>query len=263
MPIRTESSLLTFTAEVKMAKKIVKLTTKQIEEVPKEVKKSFSLKLRPQDLREFYPLTKTQEHFYDIYETSEFTALHGVAGTGKTFIALYKALEDVLSKSIYKKIIIIRSCVQSRDMGYLPGDEKDKMDRYALPYKQICSRLFENKEAYTLLEENNLIEFMSTSFLRGTSYNNSIILLDEFQNCNYEELATVITRVGDNSKIIFCGDIRQTDLRKANDPSGLRKFFQIASSVNAFNRIEFGIEDICRSDLVKEWIIAELDWKEK
>lgn len=242
-----------------MAKKAIK----HIEEIPKEIKKPFTPKLRPQDLREFQPLTKNQEEFFNLYENSEFTALHGVAGTGKTFIALYKSLEDILSKSIYKKLIIIRSCVQSRDIGYLPGDEKDKMDRYALPYKQICSSLFENKDAWTILEDSNVIEFMSTSFLRGTSYNNSIIILDEFQNCNYEELSTVISRTGTNSKIIFCGDIRQTDLRKTNDPSGLRKFFSIASSVQAFNRIEFGIDDICRSDLVKEWIIAELEYKEK
>lgn len=235
-----------------------------IELVEKQKQKRTPPKLRIENLREFNPLTETQQKFFDLFKKNKMLILHGVAGSGKTFISIYKAIEEVLSKnSKYKKVVIIRSCVQSRDMGFLPGDEKDKMDRYALPYKQITATLFENKDAWMLLEDAGVVEFVSTSFLRGTSYNNSIIILDEKQNCNFEELSTIITRVGENSKIIFCGDYRQTDLRKSNDQSGLKKFLEIAALMPSFNKIEFGIDDICRSALVKEWIIAEIEHSER
>jgi phosphate starvation-inducible protein PhoH len=218
------------------------------------------LKIRIDDLKTFDPLTENQKTFFEAYKRQDyFIALHGVAGTGKTFIALYKALEEVLDKSNpFNKIIIVRSAVQSREMGHLPGDVGEKMEIYQQPYRQICHTLFGRNDAYQRLEEQGYIEFISTSFIRGMSFDDAIIIVDEMQNMNFEEIDTVMTRVGYRSKIIWCGDYRQTDLRKSNDKSGLLKFFDIAHHMGAFTRIEFVVNDIVRSSLVKDYILAKL-----
>jgi predicted ribonuclease YlaK len=185
--------------------------------------------------------------------------LHGVAGTGKTFIALYKSLEEVLDKSNpFNKIIVVRSAVQSREIGHLPGDVSEKMEIYQQPYRQICENLFGRKDAWDRLEEQGFIQFISTSFIRGMSFDDAIIIVDEMQNMNFEEIDTVMTRVGYRSKIIWCGDYRQTDLRKSNDKSGILKFFDIAYHMKAFTRVEFTVDDIVRSSLVKDYIVAKL-----
>jgi phosphate starvation-inducible protein PhoH len=218
------------------------------------------LKIRIDDLKTFDPLTENQKTFFEAYKRQDyFIALHGVAGTGKTFIALYKALEEVLDKSNpFNKIIIVRSAVQSREMGHLPGDVGEKMEIYQQPYRQICHTLFGRNDAYQRLEEQGYIEFISTSFIRGMSFDDAVIIVDEMQNMNFEEIDTVMTRVGYRSKIIWCGDYRQTDLRKSNDKSGLLKFFDIAHHMGAFTRIEFVVNDIVRSSLVKDYILAKL-----
>lgn len=227
-------------------------------------KPSNHLKLRIDDLKVFDPLTPNQKKFFDEYKRkSKFIALHGVAGTGKTFCALYKALEEVLDKgNPLHKVVVVRSSVQSRDMGHLPGDAEDKMAVYKQPYVQICETLFNRRDAWDRLEEQNHIEFISTSFIRGTTFDNTIIVVDEMQNMNYEEIDTVMTRVGNNSKILFCGDYRQTDLRRTGDKSGIIKFLDIAKHVKSFSRIEFAVEDIVRSGLVKEYIIAKLQYED-
>jgi phosphate starvation-inducible PhoH-like protein len=218
------------------------------------------LKIKLDHLKTFQPLTENQKLFFEAYKRGDyFIALHGVAGTGKTFIALYKALEEVLDKSNpFDKIIIVRSAVQSREIGHLPGGVDEKMDIYRQPYVQICNTLFNRRDAYQRLEEQHYIEFISTSFIRGMSFDDAIIIVDEMQNMNFEEIDTVMTRVGHRSKIIWCGDYRQTDLRKANDKSGILKFFDIAYHMAAFTKIEFTAEDIVRSSLVKDYIIAKL-----
>jgi predicted ribonuclease YlaK len=219
-----------------------------------------TLKLKPESLKSFDPLTSNQKKFYDAYTRGDyFIALHGVAGTGKTFIALYKALEEVLDKNNpFNKIIIVRSAVQSREIGHLPGDADEKLAIYQQPYQQICNTLFDKKEAYARLVEQGYIEFISTSFIRGMSFDDAIIIVDEMQNLNFEEIDTVMTRVGYRSKIIWCGDYRQTDLRKSNDKSGILKFFDIARHMSSFTRIEFGVDDIVRSSLVKDYILAKI-----
>jgi phosphate starvation-inducible protein PhoH len=223
------------------------------------------LKLRIDDLRTFQPLTDNQKQFFDAYKRGDyFIALHGVAGTGKTFCALYKAIEEVMDKSNpFDKIIVVRSAVQSRDMGHLPGDVNEKMEIYQQPYRQICENLFGRRDAWDRLEEQHHIEFISTSFIRGMSFDHAIIIVDEMQNLTFEEIDTVMTRTGHMSKIIWCGDYRQTDLnKKKNDMSGILKFFDIAQHMSAFTRIEFTPDDIVRSSLVKDYIIAKMNYED-
>jgi predicted ribonuclease YlaK len=226
---------------------------------------SNQLKLRLDNLKTFQPLTDNQKLFFDAYKQGDyFVALHGVAGTGKTFIALYKAIEEVLDKNNpFNKIIVVRSAVQSREIGHLPGDVTEKMEIYEQPYRQICETLFGRKDAWDRLEEQGHVQFISTSFIRGMSFDDAIIIVDEMQNMTFEEIDTVMTRVGYRSKIIWCGDYRQTDLnKKKNDVTGILKFFDVAHHMKAFTRIEFTVDDIVRSSLVKDYILAKLKYED-
>ena len=235
------------------------------EEVNDYSKPTNRLKLRLDDMKTFQPLTENQKIFFDAYKRQDyFIALHGVAGTGKTFSALYKAIEEVLDRSnTFEKIIVVRSAVQSREIGHLPGSVDEKMEIYQQPYRQICETLFGRKDAWDRLEEQGHIEFISTSFIRGMSFDDAIIIVDEMQNMTFEEIDTVMTRVGNQSKIIWCGDYRQTDLnKKKNDVTGILKFFDVAHHMNAFTRIEFTPDDIVRSSLVKDYILAKLQYED-
>ena len=221
------------------------------------------LKIKYEDLKEIKPLTINQKKFFDLYEHSKILLLHGVAGSGKTYIALYKALEEVLEKtSTYKKVVVVRSAVPSREIGHLPGDEKEKTEVYQQPYEEMCDDLFGRKDAFSRLQEQSSINFMITSFVRGITLDDSIIVVDECQNMTDMELNSIITRVGNRSKIIFCGDFRQTDLYKKNDLSGLKKFMVILDMMPSAKTIEFQVNDIVRSSLVKEYIIARMNYEE-
>ena len=248
-----------------MARKVALKQVYSSEEALDFSKPTNRLKLRLDDMKTFQPLTENQNKFFQAYKQGDyFIALHGVAGTGKTFSALYKAIEEVLDRSnTFEKIIVVRSAVQSREIGHLPGTIDEKMDIYQQPYRQICETLFGRKDAWDRLEEQGHIEFISTSFIRGMSFDNAIIIVDEMQNMTFEEIDTVMTRVGNQSKIIWCGDYRQTDLnKKKNDVSGLLKFFDIAYHMDAFTRIEFTPDDIVRSSLVKDYILAKLKFED-
>jgi predicted ribonuclease YlaK len=217
------------------------------------------LKMRIEDLRTFRPLTENQGLFFDSYKVGEyFMMLSGSAGTGKSFIALYKALEEVMDKSnSFNRVLIVRSAVQTRDVGFLKGSLDEKTSIYELPYEQIADTLFGKKDAYQRLKEQGYIEFTTTTALRGLSIDNSIVIVDECQNMTWGELSTVITRIGHQSKIIFVGDTKQNDLtKKSSEVSGMPDFLTVANSMPEFCRIHFTPEDIVRSSLVKSWIIA-------
>ena len=222
------------------------------------------VRIKAAELKQFEPLTPNQAQFFETYKRGDyFTMLCGSAGTGKSFIACYKAIEEVLDKtSSFHKVVIVRSAVQSRDLGFTPGSVEEKMSLYEQPYIQIYHTLFGRRDAYDALKECGRIEFISTSFIRGMSFDDAVIIVDECQNMTFEELSTIMTRVGYRSKIIFCGDYKQTDLYRNNkDKSGMRKFHEIAKSMNSFTNIEFTTDDIVRSSLVKDFLIAVEKWE--
>ena len=238
----------------------------QIVEAQTKQKRNSKQTPRIDDLVVVDPLTTNQKLFFTSYKNSIATLLHGSAGTGKTFIALYKALEEVLEKtSPYEKLVVCRSAVASRDIGHLPGTELEKTEVYMRPYVDICESLFpDSPTPFQLLQESSTVDWMITSFIRGITLDNAIIVVDECQNMNDMEMNSIMTRVGQNSKVIFCGDFRQSDLYKnRSDLSGLQKFMVIAESMPSFNIIEFGTDDIVRSELVKEYIIARQEYEEK
>ena len=210
------------------------------------------------------PLTDNQRKLYDAYAEGKHLVAYGCAGTGKTFITLYNALREVLDeRTPYEKIYLVRSLVATREIGFLPGSYEDKSDIYQIPYKNMVKYMFqmpsdaEFEMLYGNLKSQETIKFWSTSFLRGTTLDNSIVIVDEFQNLSGHELDSIITRVGENSKIMFCGDATQSDLQKTNDRNGIVDFMRILRAMPSVDIIEFGIEDICRSGLVKEYLIAK------
>ena len=215
-------------------------------------------KLKIENLQRFDPLTDNQSKAFHGYHKGSNLILSGSAGTGKTFIAMYLAMREMLEgKSPYKKIVIIRSIVPTRDIGFLPGDEEEKKEAYMLPYIEICQELFNDKLAFDKLQDNGQIEFLTTSFIRGTTLNNCIIILDEMQNCVFRELDTVITRVGNRARFIMCGDYYQSDFDKKSDKEGVLNFLKIVDSMNSFKHIEFTWADIVRSDFVRDYIVTK------
>ena len=215
-------------------------------------------------IKKIEPLTPNQEDFFDLYKKNQNLVAYGCAGTGKTFITLYNALLDVLDpKTPYEKIYIVRSLVATREIGFLPGDHEDKSSLYQIPYKNMVKYMFEMPDdaafemLYGNLKTQGTISFWSTSFIRGTTLDNAIIIVDEFQNLNFHELDSMITRVGEDSKLMFCGDATQTDLVKTAEKNGIIDFMKILTNMPSFDTIEFQPEDICRSGLVKEYIIAK------
>ena len=217
-------------------------------------------------MRDIEPLTDNQRLLYKAYEEDKNLIAYGVAGTGKTFITLYNALHDVLDPHTpYEKIYLVRSLVSTREIGFLPGDHEDKSFLYQIPYKNMVKYMFEMpSEAdfemlYGNLKAQGTISFWSTSFIRGTTLDKAIVIVDEYQNLNFHELDSIITRIGQESKIMFCGDATQSDLVKTNERNGVIDFMQILRIMPSVDIVEFGIEDIVRSGFVKEYLLAKLE----
>ena len=229
-----------------------KLTRKQKKQFRKNNNNSLKLK-------NVFPKTINQEKAFDLYNKDYNLLLHGLAGTGKTYISLYLALSDIINGyTDHTNLTLVRSVVPTRDMGFLPGTEKEKSKVYEAPYMNICNDIFGRGDAYDILKGKNIIKFVTTSYIRGITLDDSIVLADEAQNLNFHELDSIITRLGDNSRIMFCGDFRQSDLIRDDERKGLLTFMRILATIDEFKTIEFVEDDIVRSKLVKEYIISKI-----
>jgi len=211
------------------------------------------------------PITENQELFFNEWKNGKNLFAYGAAGTGKTFIALYLALKDVMNEETpFDKVYIVRSLVSTREIGFLPGTHEDKSELYQVPYKNMVRSMFHMPDQmsfdmlYDNLKNQETISFWSTSFLRGTTLDDAIVIVDESQNLNFHELDSIITRVGQDSKIVFCGDINQSDLQRTNERNGILDFQRILQGMEEFSEIEFGISDIVRSGLVKSYLISKM-----
>jgi len=217
-----------------------------------------SLQVRLDDLLEYEPITRGQEVTYQAWDDDYNLVLTGSAGTGKTFMGMYLGLEQVLDPTTeQERLVIVRSMVPTRDMGFLPGTKEEKEDVLLSPYKNIANELFGDSNSYNRAVTAKKIEFQSTSFIRGLTLDNCVILVDEMQNMNFHELDSVITRVGKNCRVIFAGDYLQSDFKFKDEKDGIMKFLTIVEQLKKFEVITFGWEDIVRSDFVRDYIMTK------
>ena len=222
-----------------------------------DAQEGLTFKTQNFNLKHVNPLTENQRLAFEAFDDGKHLMLHGMAGTGKTFLALSKTIDALMSnKGVQNKIYIVRSVVPTRDMGFLPGNQKEKMKVYEAPYYAICTELFDRSDAYEILKQKNAIEFISTSFIRGITMNNCYVIVDEVNNMTFHELDSVITRIGKGCRVLFCGDFRQSDLTKEQERNGLKDFMKVIGKLNDFVHVDFLEQDIVRSKLVKEYIIA-------
>lgn len=214
-------------------------------------------RLRIEHLKKLEPLTKNQEIVFDSYNKGNHLILSGSAGTGKTFLATYLGLQSVLGEDRQDKVVIVRSALPTRDMGFLPGEKEEKEAAYMDPYISIVNELFEDKEGWKKMIQLKHIEFLTTSFIRGITIHDAVVIVDEAQNCTFHELCSIITRLGDNCRFILCGDYYQSDFVKQTDKSGLYSFINIVNNMKYFDHIEFEWNDIVRSGLVRDFIMTK------
>ena len=225
---------------------------------------SKKIEITNSDLVKIEPVTDNQKVVFESYKKGQNQFLYGCAGTGKTFVTLYLAMQEVLRNDTpYDRVVMVRSLIPTREIGFLPGDEEDKAALYQVPYSNMVQFMFKqpNEQAFSMLYDRLKTQgsfyFLSTSFLRGLTFDNSIIIVDECQNLNFHELDTIVTRVGQDSKIMFCGDFMQTDLSKVNERNGLFDFLRILEEMEEFNCVEFNIGDIVRSGFVRNYLIQK------
>lgn len=204
------------------------------------------------------PLTDNQKEAFESFEKyQQNLLLYGVAGTGKSFLALYFGLSLVeRDPHTYNKVMIVRNVVPTRDMGFLPGNTKEKAREYEAPYEAICAELLNRADGYQVLKTKGTVDFQTTSFIRGKTIRNCVLIIDEAQNMTASELNSIITRVGEHCRVIIAGDLRQTDLNNRKEYSGLRDFMRIVAHMKSFDFIEFDVDDIVRSNFVREYIIT-------
>lgn len=194
------------------------------------------------------PLTERQAELFDC--RGDFVA-HGAAGTGKTFCGLYLGLNEVLRKQNYDHLTIVRSAVETRKIGFLPGTDKEKTEVYKTPYIEICTELFEDVNAYEKLEMSGKIRYITTSFIRGTNLRDSFVLVDEYQNMTFHELDSVITRVNGDCRMAWCGDTYQADL---GAQSGVKEFNRVLQQMNDTSFVDFTVDDVVRGPKVKNYL---------
>lgn len=219
-----------------------------------------SMNIRLDDLRTIEPITGAQKYAWQSWREGDNLAMIGTAGTGKTFLAMYLALEEIMDKSSpFDTLRIIRSAVPTREVGFLPGTIEEKLNAFTGPYRAAAADLFEDDRAYDKLVHNKYIQFESTSYIRGVTFDNSIVLVDEMQNLNFHELDSVMTRIGHCSKIIFCGDYKQSDFKQQSEKNGINTFLEILEQLKHFSVVEFSWEDIVRSGLVRDYIMTK-EW---
>lgn len=212
------------------------------------------------DLKVLKPITPPLREMYEAFFNGQSICAHGTAGTGKTMAAIWLGMNEILNQeSEVEKLILVRSAVPGREQGFLPGTEEEKMAAYEKPYGPIFAELFGRTSTYADMKEAGLVEFESTSFARGQTWDNAIVVIDEGQNMNFEEINTIMTRLGKNSRMIFAGDLPQKDLRKRGDESGFPKALRVMERTGNFTAVKFTRYDILRSGFVKAWITAVED----
>ena len=216
-------------------------------------------KLKQADLSPLKSLSKRQDEAIEFWDDGDNLVLNGSAGTGKTFLGCSLGMECVLSSDYPEihKLVIVRSVVPTRDIGFLPGSEEEKTEVYKFPYIQIFEKLFGNANAFKRAEANNQVEFEITSFLRGKTIDNAIVLIDEMQNCNGRELNTIMTRIGQDCRVIFAGDYYQSDFFRHEEKKSIIAFLKILEEMTSFAEVEFKWEDIVRSDMVRDFIMTK------
>lgn len=209
------------------------------------------------ELGKISPMTVNQQKVFDLYTSGKNLVLYGSAGSGKSFLSLYLGLKEMLDEGTFNKIVIIRNILPVRDVGFLKGSLDEKIQPLSLPYVEIVNDLFNRDDAFSILTQKRIIEFTSTSYLRGLTYNDALIIVDEIQNLTFHELDTVFSRVGENSKIILCGDYKQYDISK-KEVSGFYDIMKIVDKMHSeFVTAEFTTDDIVRSGFVKSYLIAK------
>lgn len=210
------------------------------------------------------PKTANQQKMINSFEDNDVVVAHGYPGTGKSFMALYLALSELeINPEFYERVHIIRSSVSTRELGFLPGKADEKMKEFEVPYEKICEDLYNRGDAYGILKQKGVITFSSSSFLRSVTFTKSIIIVDEFQNMSYQELCTIITRIGEDCKMIFIGDIEQDDLtsERFNEKSGALTFINLMKKISNTGFVSMEIEDIVRSQYVKNFIIEKVKYE--
>lgn len=245
-------------AEKRELRKISRIEKRTTNSPAKMTTKSHGL-----NLKTVKPLTYNQKITMQEFDQGKNLLLHGLAGTGKTFLALYLALKEIQDYDACNEVMIIRSIVPGRDIGFLPGTAKEKAKQYEMPYQKIFTDLYGRGDAYEIMKQKNLVSFETTSFMRGNTLDNTIVILDEMQNCNYQELSTIISRLGKNSRIILAGDaVYQSDLQWARERQGIIDFMEIIRSMDSyFSCVEFDVDDIVRSGIVKSFIMAKINFE--
>lgn len=213
--------------------------------------------MKASDINVIEPMTGNQDKAFRLWDDGENLILAGSAGTGKTFLALYLALDEMLNEPEYDKIIIVRSVVAVREIGFLPGKLEEKTAVFEVPYRMICQELFTEKAAYNRMINTHQIQFETTSYIRGKTFDRAVIVVDEMQNLNFHELDSIMTRVGEHCRIIFAGDYLQSDFKSDGERDGLMKFLNIIERMNQFSMVQFGWDDIVRSGIVRDYIMTK------